>query len=508
MIPSMASFEGLPERLSDYRALREQLERAVLPFASSLDGRRFSVQASLHDLQLHPGGYVALDEAAGGTRLGLLESLELVREEAATLALPVDQKVATSISTRLTVRSARGEGRLVDDDPRPFHDATARPATPEEVTAWLTQRGGARSPLPVGELSTAPGVPYALDARGFDRHTFFCGQSGSGKTYSLGVVLEQLLMRTELRVIVLDPNSDFVRLREAHPRADPGSAASWARAAAGIAVHGAGLDSHGGVADERLRLRFAELTSAAHAALLRLDPIDDRDEYAELAHLLGSARPQDFKALSAALEGDGARIATRARNLGVDQFAVWAREDQGSLFDALDRDDWRCLVVDLGSLPAQQEQALVSGALLQRLWDRRADRRPVLVVIDEAHNVCPAEPGDALTALATDVAVRIAAEGRKFGIYLLVATQRPQKVHQNVVSQCDNLVLMRLNSAADAAHAAAVFSFVPPALIAQATLFGLGESLVAGRISPQPAFVRFGARVAQEGGADVPADWA
>lgn len=503
----MSAFAELPQRLADYRALREQVERALLPLASSLDGRRFVVQASLHGLQLRPGGYVTMTDGAGATRLGLLESLELVREEAANLALPAAGDGGASISTRLIVRCARGEGRLVDDDPTPFHDHLAEPASPAAVAGWLAA-AGARSPLPVGELARAAGVPYALDARGFDRHTFFCGQSGSGKTYSLGVVLEQLLLRTRLRVIVLDPNSDFVRLREAHPRADPGAAQSWAEAAAGIAVHGAverAAAAH--PLDERLRLRFAELGPAAHAALLRLDPIDDRDEYAALAALL-TERPGDVEALGRALAGEGRPIATRARNLGVDRFPVWAREQPGSLLDALDRDDWRCLVVDLGSLTTAQEQSLVSGALLEGLWARRGDRRPVLVVIDEAHNVCPAEPADPLTALATGAAVRIAAEGRKFGLYLLVSTQRPQKVHQNVVSQCDNLVLMRLNSAADAAYAAGVFSFVPPALVEQATGFGLGESLVAGRISPQPAFVRFGARVAQEGGGDVPADWA
>ena len=91
--------------------------------------------------------------------------------------------------------------------------------------------------------------------------------------------------------------------------------------------------------------------------------------------------------------------------------------------------------------------------MLGALWERRADRRPVLIVIDEAHNVCPADPPDALTALATEHAVRIAAEGRKFGLYLLVCTQRPQKVQENVISQCDNLVLMRMASAADLAYA-------------------------------------------------------
>ena len=91
--------------------------------------------------------------------------------------------------------------------------------------------------------------------------------------------------------------------------------------------------------------------------------------------------------------------------------------------------------------------------MLEQLWHRRSRREPILIVIDEAHNVCPARPEDALTALATEHAVRIAAEGRKFGLYLLASTQRPQKIHENVISQCDNLVLMRMNSVADLGYA-------------------------------------------------------
>ena len=75
----------------------------------------------------------------------------------------------------------------------------------------------------------APGVPAALDAGGFNRHTFMCGQSGSGKTYSLGLVLEQLLVSTSLRMVILDPNSDYVRLAEV--RDESGSPAATAYAA-------------------------------------------------------------------------------------------------------------------------------------------------------------------------------------------------------------------------------------------------------------------------------------
>ncbi len=163
-------------------------------------------------------------------------------------------------------------------------------------------------------------------------------------------------------------------------------------------------------------------------------------------------------------------------------------------------------MVDLGSLATREEQALAAGAVLERLWSRRARRDPVAIVIDEAHNVCPAESDDPLTALATEDAIRIAGEGRKFGLYLIVVTQRPQKVHENVLSQCDNLVLMRMNSTADLAHVADLFSFVPRGLIDRATTFEQGEALVAGKVVSHPSLVRFGARITEEGGADV-AGW-
>ena len=91
---------------------------------------------------------------------------------------------------------------------------------------------------------------------------------------------------------------------------------------------------------------------------------------------------------------------------------------------------------------------------------------------------------------------------------MLVATQRPQKVHENVISQCDNLILMRLNSAADSAFIADLLGFAPPGLIGQATDFALGEALVAGKIVSHPAVMRFGSRVASEGGGEVDAGWA
>jgi uncharacterized protein len=483
--------QGLEDRLERFRAIRRELEASVLPLATSVDGRRFSFQASLHDLELQVGGYVVLGEG----RLGQVLGLEMGLREGTDLDLPSDDASGYGLRTQVAIRHAHGVGRVLESDGAAFHDALVRPASAEEVRGWLERTRPRRAQLPIGGLATAPGVDFALDAGGFDRHTFLCGQSGSGKTYSLGVILEQLLLETSLRIIILDPNSDYVRLTEVREGADPETAERYGRAAAGVEA-------------PALRVRLADLDPALQAALLRLDPIRDREEHAELAALLAAEGPAALEELETSERPEARRLHLRAKNLGVDAFGIWARGGPSTLLEALGSDGPRCAVIDLGSLPTREEQALVAASVLGALWRRRERREPVLVVIDEAHNVCPAQPEDPLVALATDHAVRIAAEGRKFGIYLLVSTQRPQKVHENVISQCDNLVLMRLNSTADAAFAQSVFSFVPAGLVDRATTFRLGEALVAGKVSPDPALIRFGARIAEEGGADVPSTWA
>ena len=474
--------------LEEYRGLREALETSVRPLATSVDGRRFEFQASLHGLELEAGGYVTID-AAGEIRLGQVLSLELEQQEATALDRP----------GTILIRLARGNGALLDGSDRPFHDAVLRPATTEEVSAWLERTRSDRARLEVGELALAPGVPFALDAGGFGRHTFLCGQSGSGKTYSLGVLLEQLLMETSLRVVVLDPNSDYVRLGEPSTEAADESVERYGAAAGSVAVRS---ESSGAT---RIRIRLRDLSPAHQAAVLRLDPVDDRSEYADLLALV---EDENVRSLEDLARSPADALKMRAHNLGVDRWGIWPGADGESLPEELENASAaRCLVVDLGSLPTRDEQALAAGAMLERLWRNRARREPVAIVIDEAHNVCPAEPDNQLTALATADAIRIAGEGRKFGLYLIVVTQRPQKVHENVLSQCDNLVLMRMNSVADLGHVARVFSFVPPGLIDRATTFAQGEALVAGKVASHPALIRFGSRISQEGGADV-AGWA
>ena len=484
-------------------ATRRELETAVAAVASSVDGRRFTFQCSIHDLALRPGGYVTI-----GGRLGQVHAVEAAWVEGPELAAAVAEEAGDVAHLRIAL--ARGHGIVLDDDPRPFHEAPIVDADAAAVASWLDHVRPGRAALDVGELRLSAGVRFALDAGGFDRHTFLCGQSGSGKTYALGTILEQILQETSLRIVVLDPNSDFVRLGEIRGGVDEDRAARYRKAANGVVVRRRAESG-----PERIHVRFLDFDPVEQAAVLRLDPIRNREEYAALVDVVeGGLQADDTSAgslaerLAAAENAEVRALAARLRNLGLHRWPIWSVGDEGSLQDLVASGGPRALVVDLGSLDTGAEKAIAAEAVLAALWRRRSEREPVLIVIDEAHNVCPREPGDEVTALATEHAARISAEGRKFGLYLLVSTQRPHRVNELVVSQCDNLVLMRMTSVGDLGYVGDTLSFAPPALLAEATSFRMGESLVAGKIASHPAFVRFGPRVSEEGGSDVPATWA
>jgi uncharacterized protein len=490
---------GVAPGVAVYRRVREQLERAVLPLATSVDGAAFEIQASLYDLQLRRGGYVVLDDS-GRRRLGQVTDLRAESVMTSTAGL-------TDSTSSVLIRMARGSGVVLGSDGGPFHDASVLPAKGEEVAAWLQQTTTDRAALDIGRYALAADVPARLDSRGFNRHTFMCGQSGSGKTYSLGVVLERILARTSLRVVILDPNSDYVGLGRIRLDAVGQLAQRYAAAAKDVVVWGDGAR-----ADRPLRLRFADLRPAVQAAALGLNPVRDRDEYAVVNDLLrrqehGRPLVRGVDELRHDPSPAARQLGVRADNLGILRWHIWDPRAL-SLVHEIRSARARCTVVDLGSLEVAQERQVVAEAVLSTLWEARATRQPCLVVIDEAHNVCPSDPHDELTRLCAERLVQIAAEGRKYGLYLLVATQRPHRLDEDVVSQCDNLLLMRMSSQEDLQDLSRVLSFIPAGLMAGAAAFRMGQALVAGRILPHAAYVQMGRRVSEEGGADVPVTWA
>ncbi|MEZ4496801.1 MAG: ATP-binding protein [Thermomicrobiales bacterium] len=513
---------------------RFQERFSVLPLANSVDGRTFSFRGPL-TLFLNPGAYVRIVTNDGVALLGQVHERALfdiegpevkVTDESADLG----QHGISVNEARIRLQSSivRGSGVIlyqIAPTPGPstlpgFADAEISLPSAADMEINHAQWAKGRSTLEIGGMRGADvDLPALIDARGFNRHTFLCGQSGSGKTYSLGVVLEQLLMHTNLRVAVLDPNADYVRLGKLNSaRADAAAegvgkddVARFERRLSDLQV----LRPHADAGDgsEPLRIRYSDLSRDDQAKVLSLDPLDDREEYEASRKLasslggngydLGEFQQAGLSDLSVATR----QLLLRIANLGVDEWTVWAHDGQASLADRLNA-DWRSIVLDVSRFERPIERSVVALAMLRHFWNKRESREPVLLVIDEAHNVCPDKPMDPIQQAATELAISIAGEGRKYGIYLLLSTQRPDKLHPNVVSQCDNLILMRMNSVIDLGDLQRIFSFVPAAIIGESLAFKQGEALIAGKLVATPLLAKMGRRFSEEGGADVPTTWA
>ena len=332
-------------RIADYRHVREQVERDILPLATSVDGRSFELQASLYDLQLRRGGYVVL-EAEGRPGWARSPTWEPSREMAAGAG---PRRPAPSITVRLARGGAPSSTARAPRSTTPL----SGPPTGRGRGVVRQRRAPRRAGLDVGELLLAPGVPAVLDSGGLNRHTFMCGQSGSGKTYSLGVLLERVLAETSLRVVILDPNSDYVGARAGPRRRRP---RRW-RAATRTSPREVAVWSNGPAADHPLRMRFADLDPArpGGGARARPDPATGTSTppCSDLLQARAGGPAAGHRASTSSLDADvPGRPAARACGPGTSGSSAGscgAPSCRPSSRSSARRRA-RCTVVDLGSL--------------------------------------------------------------------------------------------------------------------------------------------------------------
>jgi hypothetical protein len=520
-----------PIATSDVR--QDLMEHIPVPTTAwSVTGREVGFSTGF-DSGLEIGGF-ALVSTREGHRL-LVQVHEMTVRERESMRLDVNTDALgesaaaalNSANVALLMRQVMGSGQVlveVADDglvptaSRGFREAFIEVAPGALVRDYLLQGLGSSVGLHVGATAAAH-APALLKASGFSRHTFMVGQSGSGKTYSLGVLLERLLVDTTLPFIILDPNSDYIHLGELRPRKEIGprggpciGTAAYRELKDRIAAAGEVAVATAGSKDLPLRIHLSDLSLHEQALTLGLDALDDGGEYSAFIEAVESLQHLDRFGFDALVEQLGTRddqwsalLIQRIRNLRVAEWSVWASSEEPSLVARLK--GRRGVVLDTGSLDTASERSVVALAVLGQLR-RRDTRSPMLLVIDEAHNVLSPEAESDLQRAIVDYGVWVAGEGRKYGIHMVVSTQRPQKIHRNVISQCDNLVLMRMNSVADIDELATIFSHVPRPMIAEARSFVQGEMLVAGPISTPAIRVSVGQRWCREGGADLPTTWA
>jgi hypothetical protein len=379
-------------------------------------------------------------------------------------------------------------------------------------------------------------------------HTAIIAQSGSGKSYFLGRLIEEILLKTKARCIILDPNADFkylynvvpaslwndctynVPLRNGHlptERSRQVFLRKWKEIPIVIKTSHDKEDSH----LERFTLRWPSISSdflseevspemrngiyhchsftKAIGELVELkNSILTKKKYkfineakellilsgfnVEKAHHLVDQKfkPKELsESKSTRYEGiithevlkktlirknvlqyiETAMNAIPYINIDATKFYFGKAQELyasntidpfGSVQQKITTPKHRVEVIDLPSFSDRKLRLLAINSILTSEWQlavsnwnnalnspvERDHRVPTFIIIDEAHNLIPSDVnGNAEKALREQFRT-IIAEGRKYGLFLIVASQRPDKLDPQVLSECENIAIMKLSS--------------------------------------------------------------
>jgi hypothetical protein len=361
--------------------------------------------------------------------------------------------------------------------------------------------------IQVGTLITRDDVPVRINPNGFRKHLAIIAQTGAGKSYLVGLVLERLLPMGAT-ILVFDPNSDYVMLRkdyEGKPTEISDDVAVYRPP--GVSGRRFTDDEIGGAKPytiefsalslDEVRIlcgistQWTHVTEALETAFNSLDGVFKPDAlYNRLETMAGDdTLTQD--------ERNSARKALAYVKRIVD-YGVW-----GSMDIPLDEliSPVKMNVIDLAGLQKDIMQYIVDKSL-REIWGKAISGKlehPVFIVMEEAHNYAPKDGRSRASAIVK----RIASEGRKFGVFLILVTQRPGKVDDDVLSQCNSQIIMRITNPVDMAAVMNSSEALSEDLFNDLPGLNQGEAIVVGELTKAPVMVRISGRRGAEGGSDI-----
>jgi len=164
------------------------------------------------------------------------------------------------------------------------------------------------------------------------------------------------------------------------------------------------------------------------------------------------------------------------------------------LFDWLSSDK-PTTILDLSGIP-NEIMTSISGTLLKIVYDALfwgqnlsigGKEQPLLIVLEEAHNYIRAGEN----AISSRTVQTIAKEGRKYGVGLVLVTQRPSELDETVLSQCGTIVALRMNNSKDRGHIKSAIQDELQTMIDLLPSLRTGEGIISGEGVKIPSRVKF-----------------
>ncbi|WP_272659053.1 ATP-binding protein [Providencia sp. PROV121] len=435
---------------------------------------------------------------------GLVSRLRMKADYQLEKGLPV-----ASSDERIIEADLFGEGEWrrkgEDEFALAFERGVATYPLPQQ-TIYLTPKSELRfiygdvkgAVIQLGEHVGSGGAPcYAELNELLGKHTAILGSTGAGKSGTVAAVIHSILERGEIakhrhwhpQIIILDPHNEYGKAFPAHQRlsTDEGSLklpywlldleeslslfigkTEFAATSQSNIVKNA-LIAVREQAAEQLGLDKNQLTVDSPVPYILgdssgLDHLGKKDGELYTEGLIGAINLQRPTGIDKKAHEDFSKVIRKIDSLLKDGRLKFMMKSWDGTEDPLPAiinqfltQQTTVQIVDLSGVP--NEVAGVASAAIARIvfqlkvWQTETERQnsPVLLVCEEAHRYVP-NRGEAQYEAAQSAVRRIAKEGRKYGVGLLLVSQRPSEVESTVLSQCNSWIVLRITNDADREH--------------------------------------------------------
>lgn len=337
------------------------------------------------------------------------------------------------------------------------------------------------------------------------KHLSVLAKTGAGKSYTVGVILEEFL-KAKVPLVILDPHGEYGSLRS--PNMDEAELEAMSR--------------------YRIRPKSFQSQVKEYALDTNLNP-DAQRLVLEGINLEGR---EIVDMLGGKLSGGQVGVLYQAIKEVKEHLPAYTLRD---IMDGVNRNKsnakWNVLnalevlestkVFDIRGTPVKELvapgqctiinlkgvnpdiQEIVVTRIAGMLWEarKRSEVPAHILVVEEAHNFCPER--NVGNAVSGPIIRTVASEGRKFGLGLVIVSQRPAKIDKNVLSQCNTQVVLKVTNPNDLKAIVQSVEGISNEVADEVQRLAVGEALVAGGGLTQPVFVSVRPRMTAHGGRSV-----
>jgi DNA helicase HerA-like ATPase len=338
------------------------------------------------------------------------------------------------------------------------------------------------------------------------KHCSILARTGGGKSYTVGVMIEEMLEK-DVPIVIIDPHGEYATLKIENRNEEqrklmkrygvkPKSYASQ------VVVYTPADFKVNPAADKLLRLNGVNLEPRELAELISREPSTAVGVlYEAILNLRASKTHYTLEDIIKELSQTRSKAKWSVVSaLDVLQNSGILSEKPTAIEELMKKG--RASIIDMKGVNPDLQQIIVSKLCRELFEARKANKIPPgVIIVEEAHKYCP-EKGFAKTP-SSEILRTIASEGRKFGLGLVVVTQRPARIDKNVLSQCNTQIILKVTNPLDVRAITSGLEGVSSEVEEEIKRLPPGVALIVSSDIEKPIFVSIRTRRTQHGGASV-----